>query len=1847
MGAVTGNVAYGDSTDDARPVISGTGHSGETVIIYANGSELGRTTVAADGSWSFQPESPLMDGHHELTVAVIDAYGNTSAPGASFDIVIDTIAPASPTIESVIDDVGGYQGMLQNGDETDDYTPTFSGKAEAGSMVILYGNGQIIGSAAVDANGNWTFTPTTPLAMGEYDFTVAAMDAVGNLSDQSGAIHLILDGVVIPNFVEITQVVDDVGAVTGLVFFNGVTDDARPQINGTATPGDIINLYDGEVLLGSTVTDENGQWSFTPAVDLADGQHNFTAAAVDVAGNIGKPTDEFVVFVDTVAPESPTIESVIDNVGGYQGMLQNGDETDDYTPTFSGKAEAGGMVILYGNGQIIGSAAVDANGNWTFTPTTPLAMGEYDFTVAAMDAVGNLSDQSGAIHLILDGVVVLNFVEITHIIDDVGAVTGSLASNDVTDDARPQISGTATPGHVINIYDGEILLGSTVAAANGEWSFTPAMDLADGRHSFTAVAVDAAGNASTPTAEFVVTIDTVVTPNPEEPASPTIDLVQDDVGAVQGDLSSGSITDDNRPTLVGSANPGYIVNVYDGDMLLGSAVADAQGKWSFTPIALPDGPHSFYVTGTTSTGETSQPSPEFSLSIDTMPFMAFIDRVEDNVGAVTGNVVNGGATDDARPLISGTGQAGETVIIYANGSELGRTTVAADGSWSFQPESPLMDGHHDLTVAVIDAQGNTSAPGASFEIVIDTMAPVPVSDLVITDDVGIYQGVLQHGDVTDDYTPTFSGKAEAGNTVFIFANDQLMGSAGVDANGNWTFTPAMPLPMGDYDFTTVVEDPAGNRSEISEPVHLTLNSDVIQDFVEITQVIDDVGMVTGSVPHNGVTDDARPQVSGIGSAGQQVIVYAIAHEGMREIGRATVDADGKWSLKSNIALAEGRNELIADLMDSDGNLLLVSSVYAITVDITAPMPVTDLVITDNVGDYQGVLKNGDNTDDYQPTFSGKAEAGNTVFIFANDQLMGSVRVDANGDWTFTPAMPLPMGDYQFTTMVADQAGNRSEISEPVHLILDGVVIPNFVEITEAIDNVGMITGSLASNDITDDARPQIAGNAMPGDIINIYDSKILLGSTAASESGYWSFIPTVDLADGQHSFTAAVVNAAGNVGKPSAEFVVIIDTVAPASPIIESVIDNVGSYQGILKNGDVTDDATPTFTGKGEAGNIIVIYANDQMIATALVNAGGNWTFTPATPLPLGEYHFTVAAIDPAGNQSAQSGSINLIIDNSGTPPVIQITQLIDDVGSVTGELAANSVTDDARPQIMGVAMAGNVVKIYDGEIEIGSTIANESGQWSFTPAFNLADGEHRLTASEVDVVGNYSPRSPEFVFTVDTIPSATPTIESVSADFRGDLTSGTAINNGTPTLKGTAEQGSVVNIFDNGILLGSTIADSDGKWSFTPTAELSEGEHAFTVAGNTGSPSGEFTVIVDYDLHIHPPVPEEPSVPTIDVVINDAQEVVSNGGVSDDFTPTLLGKGELGDIIHVYDRGVLLGSAVVNDDYNWSFTPELPLSDGNHVFFVTATNAAEVVSQQSADYVVILDYPVSYPDLAITEVLDQVGAITGNLSIGDITDDPRPVIKGTGTAGDMVIVYTTGQHELGRTMVDADGLWSLRPVNPLPEGDNALTAVGVNADGEMTMPTPSFTINISCGMPLFPALIESVLDDVGAIQGMLQKGDITDDNLPTLKGVANSGNIVSLYDHDVLIGSTQADASGKWSFTPIYSLADGEHKITVTATDTLHGRVSEPSGVYNFTVDTTADVGEGVMAVALGDVLRVGSDELTFTADSEKQSSLQTENVAVAQNHYQSEGSSYNVWTMGASTVEVPVENVVNPVIL
>ncbi|MDU4942633.1 MAG: Ig-like domain-containing protein [Mixta calida] len=195
---------------------------------------------------------------------------------------------------------------------------------------------------------------------------------------------------------------DDVGPVTGPITDGGITDDARPTFSGKATDDiDRVNIYDKGTLIGSAPVDENGNWSFTPETDLAEGDHSLSAAAVDKAGNEGAPvsgTDDgsWDFTVDTSAPDNNTSGivsgslSLTDDVGPVTGPITDGGITDDARPTFSGKATSDiDHVNIYDKGTLIGSAPVDKDGNWSFTPETDLAEGEHAFTAAAVDKAGN------------------------------------------------------------------------------------------------------------------------------------------------------------------------------------------------------------------------------------------------------------------------------------------------------------------------------------------------------------------------------------------------------------------------------------------------------------------------------------------------------------------------------------------------------------------------------------------------------------------------------------------------------------------------------------------------------------------------------------------------------------------------------------------------------------------------------------------------------------------------------------------------------------------------------------------------------------------------------------------------------------------------------------------------------------------------------------------------------------------------------------------------------------------------------------------------------------------------------------------------------------------------------------------------------------------------------------------------------------------------------------------------------------------------------------------------------------------------------------------------------------------
>ncbi|MEB7915055.1 Ig-like domain-containing protein [Enterobacter mori] len=2021
VGTVQGTLSNGSSTDDPTPTLSGKAEAGSTVKIYDQNGLLGEVTAKADGTWSFSPVAKLPEGEHRFHVTATDKAGNTSQDSDDFVLTLDYTAPDASklAITEVYDDVKA-SGVVASGGETDDNRPLIKGTgAEPGNTITVYNGDKVIGTAKVQADGTWSLEPTTPLPDGKYTLTAKETDSVGNVSGPS-AEYVINVATVPPQAPTLDTVYDDVAPHADYLQKGDVTNDTTPTLSGSSgVIGGTISIYDNGRLIGTATVGSNGSWSFTPDTALADGNHSFTATVTDGVGRTSEPTGGFGIVVDTKAPDAASDLLVTDNVGAYQGPVVSGDTTDDNTPTLSGKAEPGSTVNIIDNGQVIGSTKVNPDGTWSFTPDQALSNGEHDLTTTVTDPSGNTGPEGS--HVVITVDVVPGKVEITGVTDDVGSVTGSLSQNAVTDDTRPQISGTAKAGSTVTIMDGSNVLGTTTAGADGTWSFTPSVDLGRGEHSFTATAKDPMGNESS-SSSWTVTIDT------DAPVKPTIDAALDDVGTVQGTLSNGSSTDDPTPTLSGKAEAGSTVKIYDQNGLLGEVTAKADGTWSFSPVAkLPEGEHRFHVTATDKAGNTSADSDDFVLTLDyTAPDASklAITEVYDDVKA-SGVVASGGETDDNRPLIKGTGaepgntitvyngdkvigtakvqadgtwslepttplpdgkytltaketdgvgnvsgpsaeyvinvatvppQAptldtvyddvaphadylqkgdvtndttptlsgssgviGGTISIYDNGRLIGTATVGSNGSWSFTPDTALADGNHSFTATVTDGVGRTSEPTGGFGIVVDTKAPDAASDLLVTDNVGAYQGPVVSGDTTDDNTPTLSGKAEPGSTVNIIDNGQVIGSTKVNPDGSWSFTPDQALSNGEHDLTTTVTDPSGNTGP--EGSHVVITVDVVPGKVEITGVTDDVGSVTGSLSQNAVTDDTRPQISGTAKAGSTVTIM----DGSNVLGTTTAGADGTWSFTPSVDLGRGEHSFTATAKDPMGNESSSSS-WTVTIDTDAPVKPTIDAALDDVGTVQGTLSNGSSTDDPTPTLSGKAEAGSTVKIYDQNGLLGEVTAKADGTWSFSPTAKLPEGEHRFHVTATDKAGNTSAASDDFVLNLD-YTAPDAskVSITDVVDDFGSVTGSVTSGGKTDDNTPLIKGTgAEAGNTITVYNgdkvigtAKVqadgtwelqvtkalpdgtynltvketdsvgnttaaspeyiiqidaggqplpptlssveddvaphtgplqkdattndntllltgtaeanvtvriyggpngttLLGETQADAQGKWSF-NTPKLADGVHTFVAEAINDIGQVSPQTGGFPVTVDTSAPGEVTGFIVSDNEGPKTGVLSNGDTTDDATPTISGKAEPGSVVHVYVNGQENGTAVADANGNWTYTTGS-LADGEYTFTARAEDSAGNLGAENAGVTVTLDTSSVP--VTIVRVMDDKGTVTGELKANDVTDDARPDIIGKAKAGSIVTIKDGSVVLGTVTADASGNWTFTPTSDLGDGVHNITATAKDLTGKEDTSS-TFSFEIDSKAPNRPSIdyaEDQVGTVKDDLNSNDVTDDPQPILHGTAEANSTVNIYSvDGTLLGSVTANSSGAWNFKPGSKLPEGKNTFYVtatdkAGNVSDKSADFVLTTDYTA------PDASKV-TIDSVadnVGNVQGIVADGGVLDDSRPVIRGSGaEVGNVITVYTTDKdgntkVLGTTTVDQNGKWELTPSESLyGDSINKLTVTETDRVGNVAKPADSYDVIMSDTPDAP--AIVNVLDDTGTTVINLANNALTKDDTPTLNGTadGAAGDTITIYN-GSQVVGKTTLNSDGTWSFTPSPALADGSYTFTVTNTNSAGQESDRSGSFTVTIDSTAPN-PVSGLQVSDDQGAWKGQLTEGMTTDDNKPTFTGKAEQGSTVTIYDNGQAIGSvTVTNPDGSWQFTPSTPLVDGEHQFATQVTD--------PAGNSSAIVDDiTVNVSTGASYLQLlqvvDDVLEAGGSRVLRDGEVTNDSQVQLVGKATA----------------------------------
>ncbi|MBG4286516.1 BapA prefix-like domain-containing protein [Pseudomonas aeruginosa] len=1099
--------------------LSGTAEPGSSVTLTdGNGNPIGQTTADANGNWSFTPSTPLPDGT-VVNVVARDAAGNSSPPAS---VTVDAVAPATPTVDPsngttlsgtaepgatvtladgngnpigqvTADGSGNWtftpstplpNGTVVNATATDPSgnasspasvtvdavapaTPvvnpsngtTLSGTAEPGATVTLTdGNGNPIGQVTADGSGNWSFTPTTPLPNGTV-VNATATDASGNTSAGSSV------------------TVDSVAPATPVINpSNGTT------LSGTAEPGSRVTLTDGSGNpIGQVTADGSGNWSFTPSTPLADGTV-VNATATDPAGNTG---GQGSTTVDAIAPATPTVN------------LSNGS-------SLSGTAEPGSTVILTdGNGNPIGETTADGSGNWTYTPSTPIANGTV-VNVVAEDAAGNSSPPA------------------TVTVDSSAPPAPVInPSNGVV------ISGTAEAGATVTLTDaGGNPIGQVTADGSGNWSFTPGTPLANGTV-VNATASDPTGNTSAPAS---TTVDSVA------PAAPVVNP-------------------SNGTTISGTAEAGAKVILTDGNgNPIGETTADGSGNWTFTPATpLANGT----VVNAVAQDPAGNTGPQGS---------ATVDAVAPNTPVV--NPSNGN-------LLNGTAEPGSTVTLTdGNGNPIGQTTADGSGNWSFTPGSQLPNGTV-VNVTASDAAGNTSLPATTT---VDSSLP------------SIPQVDPSNGSV-------ISGTADAGTTIIITdGNGNPIGQVTADGSGNWSFTPGIPLPDG-----TVVNVVARSPSNVdSAPAVITVDG-----VAPAAPVID---------PSNGT------EISGTAEAGATVI---LTDGGGNPIGQATADGSGNWTFTPSTPLANG-TVINAVAQDPAGN---TSGPASVTVDaIAPPAPV--------INPSNGVV------------ISGTAEAGATVILTdGNGNPIGQVTADGSGNWSFTPGTPLANGSV-INALAQDAAGNTSG---PASTTVDSVA-PSAPLLSISADGA-LLTGTAEPN-----SQVRIVVN---GDTANPI-------TVTVDGAGNFSLPFAPPLITGE-LIAGVAVDAAGNVSGPAT-----INAPDLAPPTI-SVPEAADTWINAAEIGDgIQVDVTvrPTM----QVGQVVTVKFAGQNGYEAEVShtltagdiAAGNLTLTLTPPGGMGPFPEGASTVTADINGGTASTPVPFTIDT--IPPATPVLSLVGNILTISAE---------------------------------------------------------------------------------------------------------------------------------------------------------------------------------------------------------------------------------------------------------------------------------------------------------------------------------------------------------------------------------------------------------------------------------------------------------------------------------------------------------------------------------------------------------------------------------------------------
>ncbi|EEM0022551.1 Ig-like domain repeat protein [Salmonella enterica] len=1759
----------GNIDADARYVTVEVQHGGTKEVLTA--------TKDATGNWSVTPTGTWADGDYTLTVRVEDEAGNEKH-SASLTVTVDTQITID-VIELVNDN--GIPGDNMTNDAHPQFRVTVPGDVNEVSLSIDGGVTWVKATQSATP-GVWNYTWPGTVPDGDYTLNVKATDNAGNTVTET--LHFTIDttlsvpvivlnsaddtGVQGDNMTNSTQptfalqhIDDDAVRVTVSVEHGGVTTtfDATKGTGGwsftptgawadgdytlsvsvedkagntshsaslTVTVDTQIAINNIELVNDSGIPDDNltnnvrphfqvkvpmdvnevrlsidggktwfnatqsatpGVWDYTWLADVGEGKHTLTVEATDKAGN--QTTQKLDFIIDTLLSEPTIVLDSTDDSGTKGDNLTNANKPTFILGNIDADARYVTVEVQYGGTKEVLTATKGATGIWSVTPTGTWADGDYTLTVRVEDDAGNVK-YSAPLTVTVDTQITIDVIEL---VNDNG-----IPGDNLTNDVRPHFRVTV-PGDVnevrLSIDGGNTWVRATQGTA-GIWDYTWPKDVTDGLHTLTVEATDKAGNKTTQTLDF--TIDTRL-------STPTITMdSRDDTGAI-GD----HITSVKRPGFtignIDSDAQSVILRITQGGNSQEVTLTQVGGQWRFTPDAdWADGSYTLTVEVTDNAGNVRQSTP-LIVTVDTQTSITDITLVNDH------GVPDDNLTNSTRPQFEITVPADVNSVQLSidGGANWVSAAQGIEGVWGYTWPTDMGDGKHTLTVMVTDRAGNTATQ--TLEFFIDTRLSTPTIALDSTDDTG-----TPGDDMTNRTRPTFilqNIDSDVINvTVSVTHNGTTTSFTATQGAGGWSFTPPAPWGDGDYTLTVTVEDRAGNTRP-STPLTVTVDTQIAIDHIEL---VNDSG-----VPGDNVTKHVRPQFQISVPDDVEKVLLSI-DGGTTWVTAIKSSTAGIWDYTWPTDMPEGQHTLTVEVTDGAGNKM--TETLNFTIDITLMTPTIELAPDQDTGQN----KNDNLTSVTQPVFVlgsiDKDVRHVELSIEHNGTFKTVVLTESADGWRYRPDSALADGSYTFTVTVTDVAGNQ-QTSAPLKVTIDGTLTTPVIELAAGEDS-GTVGDRLTNHD-----RPVFDIRQVDSDVTRVMVKVTYNGKTheeaAVFTNGQWRFTPSASWADGSYQLAVVVEDLAGNV-KESAPFEVRIDTTTTINNIV--LLNDTG-----VQNDQLTNVAKPSFRidVPGDVVQVRVTLDGGANWNVIRKNADGQWIFDSPNTLVDGTYTLRVEATDEAGNIANKDLVFN--IDTN-----IQVPTIALDAGQDTGANTADNITNISRPTFTIGNVDPDVIKVVvtiDGHDYNATKVG---AGWQFTPGNAIPDGSYNITVTVEDKAGNTATSKPLPVVIDTTAEIESVTLVTDSGD--SDVDNITKVDKPQFSIV-TADDITHVRVkIDNAANWIELTKGGDGRWIFNVGSALPDGQHTLLVdvtdiAGNVAQETLQFTI--DTTLR-EPTIVLDPTHDTGDDTNDNLtrinKPVFIIGNVDNDVSHI---------VVHIDGRDY----TIENTGGNLTFTPDQPLSDGQHTISVTVTDIAGN-TKTSAELRIEIDTQVQIDSVTLT-------TDSGVNDHDNVTNATRPSFE-IATPDDVtsVLVSFDGVNWTPISK-NAAGQWEFTAGSALPDGHYTLHVQATDRAGNTANSTLGFTVDTQ-----IDGLSVVMLDDAGKDS----TDGITNSTSPRFEISARE----PLQSVTVILNgksSTLTQGAGnKWLFTPDTPLVDGTYKIEIVAEDIAGNKISKE---VSFTIDT------------------------------------------------------------------------------